>query len=194
MQRELNLTGQARKKGSWRAGPAPRVVLAALAALALASCMSPTYYEPASDGEGFTDQQIADNRYRISFAGNSVTARNVVDNYMLYRAAEVTVGSGHDYFVLLEHDVERDVRYHTYVDYPYWPHYWPYYGPGFYGPFYDPFWGGPAEVYATPIERYRAYATIAVYSGTKPDDNPNAYDARDVMSRLAGKVLRPAPN
>lgn len=185
------------------------LIFALLGPLLLAACMSPTYYAPASDGEGYTDQQIADGRYRISFAGNSITSRNVVDNYMLYRAAEITLASGNDYFVLLDHDVERDVTYRSYVDVPpgpyfdgpyfYGPYFWPdplwhrhgfFYG---YDPYYDPYYDGFAEVTSQPIEKYRAYATIAVHSGERPKDDANAYDARDVVKRLGGTVLRPPP-
>lgn len=160
------------------------LILAAGALLALSACVSPTVYQPATDNEGYTDQQIADDKYRVTFFGNSVTPRNVVDNDLLYRAAELTVSTGNDYFLLLSHDVERDVTYLNYVDvpYPYW------------GPFYDPFfYDGYTEVTSQPIEKYRAYATIAVGKGEPPKDNPNAYDARDVMKRLSGSVLRPAP-
>jgi len=177
------------------------LAFAALAPLALAACMSPTYYQPADGGNGYSSQQIADDRYRISFSGNSVTPRNVVDNYMLYRAAEITLASGHDYFVLLEHDVERNVTYRTYVDVPPGGYFYGYYGalpygPGlwpYYDPFLGPFYGGYAEVTAEPIEKYKAYATMAVHSGALPKDNPNAYDARDVIRRLAGYILRPPP-
>ena len=110
---------------------------------------------------------------------------------MLYRCAEVTLASGHDYFILTDHSVERDVRYHSYVDVPPGGYFYGPYGPGYYDPFYD--WYYESEVFG-PVEneRYRAYATIAVYSGTKPADNPNAYDARAVERRLKGYVLRPA--
>lgn len=173
--------------------------LAFLAATALAGCMTPTHYQPAADGEGYGDEQIADGRYRVTFSGNSVTPRNVVDNYMLYRAAELTLASGNDYFELVSHDVERNVTYRTYVDYP-GPYVGAYhhYGMWGWGPYYDPFfyggyYGGYAEVTAQPIEKYEAYATIAVGKGERPKDNPNAYDARDVIARLGGSVLRPAP-
>lgn len=171
--------------------------LAFLAALALAGCASPTHYQPAADGEGYTDEQIADGRYRVTFSGNSVTPRNVVDNYMLYRAAELTLASGNDYFELVSHDVERNVTYRSYVDYP-GPYFGTYrHGMWGWGPYYDPFFydefGSYAEVTTQAIEKYEAYATIAVGKGERPKDNPNAYDARDVMTRLGGSVLRPAP-
>ena len=39
-----------------------------------------------------------ENRYRVSFAGNSATSLQTVDDYLLYRAAELTVQTGHDWF------------------------------------------------------------------------------------------------
>jgi len=160
--------------------------------LLLGACMEPTTYQRAADGEGYADQQIADGRYRVSAAGNSVTPRETVENYLLYRAAEITLASGHDYFVMVQHDVERNVTYVAFADYqPSGLFYGPYYGYGF-GMFYDPLDYGYSEVTSREIERYRAYATIAVYSGARPADDPNAYDARDVMSRLSGHILRPA--
>ena len=170
-----------------------------LAGLALlAACVHPTYYEPASDGQGYTDQEIADGRYRVTFSGNSATPRETVDNYLLYRAAEITLNSGHDYFVMTDHDVERSVTYRSYVDVPpggglYGPNYaWGPYWDGFpYGPYYDPYGPGYAEVTSHPVEKYQAFATIAVYDGSPPADNPDAYSARDVIARLKATIQRP---
>ena len=164
----------------------------------LAACVHPTYYEPASDGQGYADQEIADGRYRVIFSGNSATPRETVENYLLYRAAEITLASAHDYFVILDYDVERNVTYRSYVDVPpgaglYGPYYaWGPYWDGFpYGPYYDPFAPGYAEVTAQPIDKYQAFATIAVYDGTPPPDDPNAYGARDVIARLKASIQRP---
>lgn len=178
------------------------------ATLTLSGCVNPTYYQPAVDGEGYSDQRVSDDHYRISFSGNSVTLRETVENYLLYRAAEITVATGHDYFVVVDQDVERDVTYRTYVDVPpggyfYDPFFYrPYfYGPGFYGPafgpafgmYYDPYFGAYALATTEQFDKYRAYATIAVYSGERPADEPKAYDARDVVKRLSATILRPPP-
>lgn len=175
----------------------PAYVPAALALLMLPGCVEPTYYEPASDGQGYSDQEIAEGRYRVSFSGNSATPRDTVENYLLYRAAEITLASGHDYFLMLEYDVERDVTYHSYADLPRGPlAYGTYYGwypywDAYDWPFRDPFVAGYADVTVREIDKYRAYATIAVYSGTPPEDDAKAYGARDVIARLKGTILRP---
>lgn len=176
----------------------PVLALALLTLLWLPACAQPTYYEAQTDGEGYADQEIADGRYRVTFAGNSITPRETVENYLLYRAAEITLASGHDYFILADYDVVRDVTYRRYVSLPpggfsyggYYGHYryWDRYG---YGPYYDPFAAGYAEITARQTDKYRAFATIAVYSGTPPADDPDAYAARDVIERLGPTIVRP---
>lgn len=163
------------------------LVVAALGLL-LAACETPTPYQPADGGFGYAVQQLEDNRYRVSFAGNASTPRETVQNYLLFRAAEVTLESGHDYFRVVDQDLERRTRYHG-TAYPY----------GFYRPYWAldrdddifpyPFYG-PSSVTAYPIDQYRAFADILVFEGEKPADDVNAYDARDVVEQLRPTLVR----
>ena len=59
-----------------------------------------------------TYQPVTD-RYRVSFAGNNLTPREKVEDFLLYRAAEVTLDSGNDYFVLVDQDTERFTNFRT---------------------------------------------------------------------------------
>lgn len=159
---------------------------AAIAGIAaLAACAAPTPYQPADGGYGYGQQQIEDNRYRITFAGNAETSRETVQNYLLFRAAEVTLESGHDYFTMVDQDLERSTRYFGTFD------------PAF--PFYGrttAFRGYPYGIagfgsYTThPIDNYQAFADILVFEGEKPAGDVNAYDARDVIERLRPTVVR----
>jgi hypothetical protein len=149
----------------------------------LAGCASPTPYQPVDGGFGYAEQQIEDNRYRVTFAGNTVTPRDQVQNYLLFRAAEVTVESGHDWFRVVDQSLERQTYYHGIIDDPF---------PGFYDRrrgFYRP-WPTTATVTARPIDNYTAYADIVVYQGDKPADDVRAYDAHDVLRRLEPAVVR----
>ena len=47
-------------------------------------------------------------RYRISFKGNSLTDRETVENYMLFRAAELTLQSGYDTFTIVNRDTDKN--------------------------------------------------------------------------------------
>lgn len=151
--------------------------------LAVAACASPTPYQPADGDFGYREQQIEDNRYRVSFAGNSATDRKTVENYLLYRAAELTVQSGHDYFTIVNQDVEADGRVTAS----------PRVGVGVGG-------GGDVGVgvgLSTILgdgtqARYTAYADVLVFEGEKPEGDETAYDARDVLRRLESEVVRPS--
>lgn len=164
------------------------VSFTALLALAVAGCATPTPYSPKSEGFGYTSQQLEDNHYRVTFTGNFATARETVEDYLLYRAAEVTLDTGHDYFVFTDKDLERSVVYQA-LDYGhrdrwFYRRYW------WNGGFFDPFWGPPAMT-VRPLDRYAAYAIIAVFEGEKPADSEDAYDARAVKARLGPRVARP---
>lgn len=79
----------------------------------LGACATATPYQAASKPgkfDGFSQTVIENDRARVSFAGNSITDRDTVENYLLFRAAELTVERGYDYFTLQERDVEKNTR------------------------------------------------------------------------------------
>ena len=77
-----------------------------IASLALAACTSATPYQAVNKkGEGFSEFQLEQNKYRVVFSGNTQTPITTVENYLLYRAAEVTLDKGFDYFIVSDEDV-----------------------------------------------------------------------------------------
>jgi hypothetical protein len=150
-----------------------------LASMTLVGCVGPTPYQPSQGGFGYTEQQIESDRYRVNFTGNSVTPRPVVENYLLYRAAEITLASGHDWFVISHQDVDKTTGYTGFAD--------PDFGYGAYG--YPGWYGAGAVIEETPYNYYDAEATIIVGSGPKID--PQAYDARDVLKTLHPAIQLP---
>ena len=161
----------------------------------MAACATSTPYGPADGrGYGFSEQRIESNRYRITFRGNSVTPRETVENAILYRAAELTANLGYDYFVALESDTEARKSYSTTADPAFYGRYG--YGSPFYRPYYGfPYyaygwgWGSPYDSYTREITRYSAVAYVAMFKGEKPADNPQAFNAREVMANLGPYVL-----
>jgi hypothetical protein len=167
-----------------------RSTLALLIVLALAACAQPTPYQPARDGYGFTQQRIEDNRYRIVFTGNSLTPLQVVEDYMLYRAAEITLQAGYDYFIIADKQTDKSTQYSATFSDPGFPYYGPYDRRRF-----PPYWSGPQFETGTyrPIESFSTSVNIVLYRGTKPKEKPEAYDARDVIARLGPTIRYPAP-
>lgn len=72
--------------------------LIAASALALTACASLAPYGPqtARGGQGYSEQQIENNRFRVTYNGVG-SAAPVVDR-TLYRAAQLTVDQGYDWF------------------------------------------------------------------------------------------------
>lgn len=178
-----------------------------LAAL-LSACATATPYQPNIRGQqvsgGFSETQLEANRFRVNFAGNSLTSRETVEGYLLYRAAELTVAQGYDWFAVVDRATDRQSR--TYVEpdpfyrpwygpsYGYWRPSWRYYG----GPFgwrsWDPFWGDPFwgdRVDVRTVEKYEASAEIVMNRGAKPSDDMRAFDARQVIANLGPRIQRP---
>ena len=161
-----------------------------LAGMLVAACATPTPYQRAADNGGYTEQLLEKDRYRVSFAGNSLTSRETVENYLLYRAAELTVETGNDHFVMVERDTDSKSSYRTYYDDP-WPYYGRYRSLHHYNyPYYLGYYGR-GDAYTRQVTRYTASADVVVYRGAKPADNPNAYDARSIMQNLGPLVIRP---
>lgn len=77
--------------------------------LALSACAAgPTPYQPADDNRyGYAEQKLQADRYRVTFSGNELTEKSTVQNYLLFRAAELTLADGYQHFRFLDEQVER---------------------------------------------------------------------------------------
>lgn len=171
---------------------------AAVSALALAACATPTPYKPAGSGPygGYSEQRLESSRYRVTFAGNSVTSREQVEMSLLLRAAELTVQDGYDWFATVNRATDRDTRFAGgrpsydpfYADryWPFWGPSWRYYRGGAWSRWGDPF----GDDMGRQIDRYEASAEIVMGRGPKPADDPNAFDAREVIANIGGRVPR----
>jgi hypothetical protein len=175
----------------------------AATSLMLAGCMTETTYRPATGSgfsrEGYSDRQIEANRFQVTFSGNTMTARDTVERYLLFRAAELTEQQGYDYFVMADRDTDKKTR--TYVnDFggPYggglWGPRWRYYGRGFGWRSWDPFWGDPffdRNIDVNTVEKYEATAEIVMGKGPKPAGNVRAFDAKSVIANIGPTIVMP---
>lgn len=189
-------------------------------ALVLAACATATPYQQSTSADarnGFSEIQIENDRTRISFDGNSLTKRDTVETYLLFRAAELTKQKGYDFFTLTDRATDEKTRvqytgfndpYYGYFDYAYFhPRYgWSnshYRGRfrsylGFYDPFYDSFgynsfgrsgWANDFDY--REITRYRASAEVKFSRGQKPLNADNAFNAQEVIDNLGGTIIYP---
>jgi len=176
------------------------VVLVLLLGLGACAGAGPTPYGPAErpGGTGYSEERLAPDRYRITVAGNALTPRDRVEDYLLYRAAELTQQEGFEHFRLQERQTDSDtLRYEDGWGGPAWGPGWawaPHWG-GYYG------YGGRSR-YGMGVgfstgggrseTRYRTTAVVLLRPGPATAAESPAYDARDVIERLQPVVRPPA--
>lgn len=161
-----------------------------IAALLLSACAArPTPYMPRAGAFGYDQTQIDSRTWRVVFAGNAVTPRETVENYLLYRAAEIMLFGAHEKFIVLEKDVERNLEYRpsgpSLHPYPY-PYPYPYHYGGHHGLGSHAVYGAP---YYYAVDSYRAFATVRSYAGGPAPPGLQVYAAREVIARLGQNVV-----
>jgi len=167
--------------------PIEKALAALFAVSLLAGCETTTIpeYKPRTAGElvGYTDLQLTPNRYRVSFSGSTASTRDDVEQYLLRRAAEVTLQTGHTAFMLTNRDTERDNYYPGYAGDGYFggPYYYAYPYRSWYGSYGNyPYYGGNPW----SATSYSAYAEIVMFSPEEARNNPQAIDAAGLLRRL----------
>lgn len=156
--------------------------------LALAACTTVAPYHPAITlgGSGFSDEKLDETHYVVTFQGDSRTSRHEVEDYLLFRAAELTDDNGYDYFVVSEKDISEETTIippkppllgslhdrHRHGEYNY-----PFYVDG-----YD--WKPKSMLEADRTTRYSASVYINMFYGAVPEENIHAFDASTIMDAL----------
>lgn len=174
----------------------------ALAASLAACTTTATPYQPyRAEGAtgvhgGYSEARLAENRFRVKFHGNELTSRQRVEDYLLYRAAELTLANGYDRFSVADRHTEHDVQ--TYVRQsrfgPYWEPTWRYYRPGSGWHAWYPGYGGPSwaeTVDVTAVEAFEVEAEIVLEKGESPAGVAKSFDARRVIAEIGPTIRRP---
>lgn len=146
------------------------LVLAMAAVVVLIGCY--TRYQKSGATGGYSDAQIDANTFLVEFRGNGYTSRQTVEKYLLLRCAEVTVEAGYDFFITVGGGVEANTTATQ-------------------GHFSGSTYGDQTTGRYTPGEAIRKHVgavRIKVFKGEKPTDNPNAYDAREIMKYLGPSI------
>lgn len=84
-----------------------KILIIALA-LTLVACA--TTYQPKGLSGGYSEIQLDPTTVRVTFEGNGYSTRSTVESYLIYRAAEVTVERGFDWFTV--HEREGETEWH----------------------------------------------------------------------------------
>ena len=176
-------TGEIRDQ--WKLSPFahrfPHLMAAVLMGVTLFACATP-YGEKGIHG-GFTDSQIDQNTFSVSVDTNGFTSQQTTSMHALYRAAELTVEHGFDYFVIAD-DASTSTLVATAV-------------PGdtmgsTAGIVSHPPISGRTSTPYTPTTVVPVFPNstliIKTFKGSKPEGALNTYDARAVMEHLGSQI------
>ena len=151
-------------------------------ALTLSACATP--YGKYGLLGGFTDSRIYENTFSISVDTNALTSQQTTSMHALFRAAELTVENGFDYFVIAS-DAHNSTSMalampggstsNTTINT---------YGSTAYGRTTTTY----APTTVVPVVYPNSTLIIKSFKGTKPDGAPNAYDARSVMRYIGPQI------
>lgn len=86
-----------------------KIILAFLGPLLLTACA--TSYQSSSFTGGFTETQLDENVFRVSFRGNGYTSRERAADFAMLRSAELAMSHGYKYFAIVDSANQTD----TYV-------------------------------------------------------------------------------
>lgn len=157
--------------------------LIAASALALSACASLAPYGPQqfARGQGFSEQQIETNRFRVTY--NGVGAPGPVADRALYRAAQLTVERGYDWFEVTQRwidgrpDSAGGVRPSVSIGA----------GSGRYGGWSTSGVGVGLGLDLSGPQPTSTTLEIVMGRGAKPD-RPDAYDARRVQDMIRNRL------
>ena len=88
-----------------------RKIILLLSIIFIISCSTP--YQPKGMLGGYSEERILYNLYRVEYEGNQHSKPEKIQNYLMYRCAELTQEMGCDYFAIVteeRHFDESSVR------------------------------------------------------------------------------------
>lgn len=84
------------------------LAVAAILALSLGACATATHYTPSPrpGAPGYSEQQVETDRWRVSFVTGDGASPDLARDYVLLRAAELTISRGGAWFSVTDRSVE----------------------------------------------------------------------------------------
>lgn len=151
-------------------------------ALTLAACATSTPYQPATGGinsYGYSDTRIEAGKFRVGFRGNTSTDRATVENYILLRAAELTLAEGLGHFVILDEGEGSTSNFNSTGFNNGFGRGFGFRGRGFGGGF-----GGTTTNRTRERRSFDINVVIQALPGKKSAENYEAFNAEDVVANL----------
>ncbi len=163
--------------------------------LVLSSCATEASYHPITAGapDGYSETRLDETHWAVEFIGDASASQETVESHLLYRAAELTVAAGYDWFVpanqSLDTESEVMVRGARRVESPVWRPMWRHRSRTSWS---DWMVRGASPAEPPPptvqtVDRLAAREEITVGRGAAPE---GAFNAREVLELLGPSIAR----
>lgn len=176
-----------------------RLAAFAFAILSISACATTGVYQARNGESGYAETQLGADHWRVEFVGDEFTSRDIVETYLLYRAAELATQSGHEWFAMAAQSVSEDVEIIVEAERPqayrerYWRPHWRRRSRFFWS---DIDAIGPMPHEMRPLRgeslaarvHYSASAEIFMGEGPAP---AGAFNAPETLARLQPSIIRP---
>ncbi|MBD64801.1 MAG: hypothetical protein CME62_06315 [Halobacteriovoraceae bacterium] len=162
--------------------------------LFMISCQSGTKYKSAEKSDkkyGYTDTKIGENFYKVTFLGNEETERSTVDDYMLYRSAQLAQKNNMKFIEFISRDMKA-IKNLTNEQKDHYDYRDVYGRPSFVNYTYPYFTAGPVTrpPHSTPDQVEKEYKAIAYVKLHKKEvKNRNLIPAQEIIKNI--KVKKP---
>jgi len=156
------------------------IIFIAIAAIALSGCATP--YQRVGFTGGYSETQLGDNIFQVSFRGNGYTSRERASDFALLRSAELALEHEFRYFVIIESEKGTKIGTYTTPSTSYTTGSAYGYGNYAYGSATTTTYGGQTYIISKP----RATNTILCFK-EKPEINGLVFDAKFVINSIRKK-------
>ncbi|HVV33405.1 MAG TPA: hypothetical protein VHC73_09280 [Vitreimonas sp.] len=80
-------------------------------AAAASACASVPMYSPQAGpfASGYSEQRVDEQHWRVEYVGDPRSPRELVERFLLFRSAELTLGSGYDWFETSDHVTDTEI-------------------------------------------------------------------------------------
>lgn len=129
-----------------------------------------TSYQPSGMTGGYENSKLDANTHKVACSGNGFTAKSWAQNCFLYRAAELTNEEGYDYFIVVNQEDSTSESYVTNYSQ------------------YNSI--NTLNSYTSTISKPTSSSMIKMFKGKKPENNYNAFYAKDIILNLENEVYR----
>jgi hypothetical protein len=152
-------------------------------------CAGQTTYHPMSQGTGYEVQRFDGYRYEVSYTATAITRRSRLEQFLMYRAAQLTLDEGMSRFEVVERDLGAgivagmDVAGDAERPHHQFEHHHLWFGN-------ESFAENPSTPQYYPFSLHTVYIVIELLGEGKARHELNTYDAAGIVSTL-GPVIAP---